>query len=97
MAVTLSGTLDTADLPRLEFTNQGQSISVDGAGGTDFDSTTNLQKSAGGNMYQFLNEVIETIAASTGQDARSAMVQLHRMLDSMLNQVETTASKVYEP
>jgi hypothetical protein len=97
MAVTLSGTLDSADLARVEATNQGQSISIEAVGGTDYDSTTNLQKSAGGNGYQFLNEVIEVWAASHGQDARSAMLQLKFMLDSMVNQVETTASKVYEP
>ena len=100
MAVTLSGTLSTSspnEMPRVEATNQGQSIAIDAVGGTDFDSTYNLQHQDGGNGYTFLNEVIEVWAASTGQDGRSAMLQLKMMLDSMCNQVETTATKVYEP
>ena len=95
MAVTLFGTLDSAQLPRIEATNQGQSVEFADLGGTDLDSQTNLQRNAG-NGFQFLNNVIAVWAASTGQDARSSIVQIIAMLQDMIQRPEVAAT-YYEP
>ena len=95
MAVTLSGTLDSAQLPRIEATHQGQSVEFADLGGTDLDSQTNLQRNAG-NGFQFLNNVIAVWAASTGQDARASIVQILAMLQDMIQRPEVAAT-YYEP
>lgn len=95
MAVTLSGTLDSAQLPRIEATNQGQTVEFADLGGTDLDALTNLQRNAG-NGYQFLNNVVAVWAASTGQDAKSSIVQIIAMYQSMLTSPEVTPT-YYEP
>jgi hypothetical protein len=93
MAVTLSGTF--TETPRVEVLNEGQSLDLRAVGGTDLDSQTCLQNNTNG--FQFLNNVIAVWAASTGQDARSSMVQIKLMLDDMLQHPEVSASRVYEP
>lgn len=95
MAITITGTLSTAELPRVNPSNQGQSIKLGPNGGTDLDSQYGLQ--TGVNGYQALNNFIAAWADSIDKDARAAMVQIHAMLVDMLNRPETTATRVYEP
>lgn len=95
MSLQIATTSGTFSQPRVEATNQGQTIEFGPTGTTDLDSQYCLQN--GLNGYQEFNDFLRIWTTATGQDAKSALIQLKVMIDNMLNTPEVSASRVYEP